>query len=137
MSHSTLNPQYFSHPLDLEILRRHTQWLETIAATEPIASLMKKDDRRIHSEKPVYNLETAKQIVAETFISGHHVTSIQCCLINLQRLIVYNVPNLRIVDTSTFPIIPRGISRPVFMLWPKEQRISSKRIALQGRWQAR
>jgi hypothetical protein len=75
MSHSTLNPQYFSHPLDLEILRRHTQWLETIAATEPIASLMKKDDRRIHSEKPVYNLERAKQIVAERFIFGHHVTS--------------------------------------------------------------
>jgi choline dehydrogenase-like flavoprotein len=110
----TLDPRYFSHPLDLELHGRHTQWLETIAATEPMALLLKKNGRRIHAEKPVHDLETAKQIVEETFISHYHVTS-TCSMLPKdlggvvdERLLVYGVSNLRIVDASIFPMIPRG-----------------------------
>ena len=71
----TLDPQYFSHPLDLELHRSHTQYLKTIAATGPMASLLKKDGRRIHSDKPVHDLGTAKKVAEETFISHYHVTS--------------------------------------------------------------
>lgn len=59
----TVDPRYFSHPLDLELHGRHTQYLETIAATEPMASLLKKDGRRIHNDKAVLDLETAKRVV--------------------------------------------------------------------------
>jgi choline dehydrogenase-like flavoprotein len=110
----TVDPQYFSHPLDLELHSRHTQWLETLAAAEPMASLLKKDGRRIHSDKPVHDLETAKEIVEETFVSHYHITGTCAMLpeklggVVNERLLVYGVPNLRIVDASVFPMIPRG-----------------------------
>lgn len=110
----TLDPQYFSHPLDLELHGRHTQWLETLAATEPMASLLKKDGRRIHHDKPVQDLETAKRMVEELFISHYHITG-TCSMLPEKlggvvndRLLVYGIPNLRIVDASIFPMIPRG-----------------------------
>jgi choline dehydrogenase-like flavoprotein len=110
----TLDPQYLSHPLDLELHARHTQWLETLASAEPMASLLKKDGRRIHADKPVHDLETAKEIVQETFISHYHLTG-SCSMLPEklggvvnERLLVYGVANLRIVDASIFPLIPRG-----------------------------
>ncbi|KUJ23477.1 alcohol oxidase [Mollisia scopiformis] len=110
----TIDPRYFSHPLDLELHGRHTQWLETIAATEPMASLLKKDGRRIHAQKPVNDLETAKEIVQETFVSHYHVTG-TCSMLPKElggvvneHLLVYGTCNLRIVDASIFPMIPRG-----------------------------
>jgi len=69
----TLNPRYLSHPLSLERHGRHTQWLETIAATEPMTLLLKKDDCRIHGDKPVHDVEAAKYIVEETFISHYRL----------------------------------------------------------------
>jgi len=109
-----IDPKYFSHPLDLELHGRHTQWLETIAATEPMASLLKKDGRRIHSDKPVHDLETAKDIVQETFVSHYHIAG-SCAMLPEklggvvnERLLVYGVSNLRIVDASIFPLITRG-----------------------------
>lgn len=110
----TIDPRYFSHPLDLELHGRHTQWLETIAATKPMALLLKKDGRRIHAEKPVHSLEDAKRVVEETFISHYHVTG-TCSMLPKElggvvneRLLVYDVSNLRVVDASIFPMIPRG-----------------------------
>ena len=41
-----LDPKYLSHPLDIEILARYTQFLETLAATEPLASYIRPNGRR-------------------------------------------------------------------------------------------
>lgn len=38
---SIYDPKFLSHPLDLEILARHTQFVERIVATEPFKSLLK------------------------------------------------------------------------------------------------
>ncbi|MCJ1387803.1 hypothetical protein MMC18_000646 [Xylographa bjoerkii] len=37
----TIDPKYLSHPLDIEIFPCHLQYLETIADTQPFASLLK------------------------------------------------------------------------------------------------
>lgn len=113
-SQPILDPKYFSHPLDLELHSRHVLWLETLVATEPMASLLKKDGRKIHVEKAVKDLETAKKMVKELFISHYHVTS-TCSMLPQRlggvvndRLLVYGVRSLRIVDASIMPMIPRG-----------------------------
>lgn len=64
----TTDPRYFSHPLDLELHARHTQYLETLAATEPMASLLRKGGRRLHGNK-IETLEGAKESVRELLIS--------------------------------------------------------------------
>ena len=110
----TVNPKYMSHLLDLELHGRHVQWLETLTATEPLASLLKKDGHRIHADKKVEDLTTAKDIVEETFIFRYHVTGACSMLperlggVVNERLLAYGVRNLRIVDASIFPMIPRG-----------------------------
>ncbi|MCJ1243256.1 hypothetical protein MMC30_000453 [Trapelia coarctata] len=108
------DPRMLSHPLDLELLSRHVQWLETLAATEPMVSLLKKNGRRIHSDKAVRDLETAKEVTRETTICHYHVVG-TCAMMPREmggvvneRLVVYGTQNLRIVDASIFPLIPRG-----------------------------
>lgn len=46
------DPAFFSHPLDLELHARHVRWLETLAWTEPLASLLKADGRRLQNSSP-------------------------------------------------------------------------------------
>lgn len=43
----TCDFKYLSHPLDNEILARHVQYMEILIRTEPLASVLKKDGRRI------------------------------------------------------------------------------------------
>lgn len=110
----TYDPRFFSHPLDLELHARHVQWLETLAAAEPMASLLKKDGRRIHSESPIKTLDEAKDMARDSIVSHYHITS-TCAMMPKdiggvvdERLLVYGTKNLRIVDASIFPLIPRG-----------------------------
>ena len=111
----TLDVGFLSHPLDLELHARHTLWLETLAATEPIASLLKKGGRRIHlPEGGEVDLETAKRLTKERIVSHYHSCG-TCAMLPKElggvvdsKLIVYGTKNLRIVDASIFPLIPRG-----------------------------
>jgi len=110
----TVDPEYFAHSLDLELHGRHAQWLETLSATEPMAALLRKYGRSIHQEKSVTDLETAERVVEGTFISHYHVTVTYSMLpkelggVVNDILFAYEVSNLRIVDASIFPMIPRG-----------------------------
>lgn len=78
-----------------------------------MVSLLKKGGRRIHGRK-VASLEEAKEIVTDLFISHYHVVG-TCAMLPKklggvvdEKLQVYGIANLRIVDTSVFPLIPRG-----------------------------
>jgi hypothetical protein len=55
----TLDPGHYSHPLDLKL---HARLVLLLAVTEPMASLLKKDGRCAHYDKPVVDLETAKEV---------------------------------------------------------------------------
>ena len=111
----TLDVGLLSHPLDLELQARHTLWLEKLAAAEPLASLLKKDGKRLHlPEGGELDLKTAKRLTKERIISHYHAAG-TCAMMPKElggvvdnKLRVYGVKNLRIVDASIFPILPRG-----------------------------
>ncbi|RDW68689.1 GMC family oxidoreductase [Aspergillus mulundensis] len=120
------DPKFFSHPLDLELHARHTQWLETLAATEPMASLIKKDGRRLHSDKRVDDLDTTRQLTRDRIVAHYHVTGTTAMApresggVVDSRLRVYGTRKLRVVDAGIMPLIPRGnIQAIVFALAEK------------------
>jgi choline dehydrogenase-like flavoprotein len=108
-----LDPRYLSHPLDLEILARQTQYIETIVQTEPFASLLKPSGRLPEHNK-AETLDAAKEIVKERLLSTFHPVG-TCAMMPKEiggvvdsRLKVYGVQNLRVVDASVFPLETLG-----------------------------
>ena len=108
-----VDPQYFTHPLDVEIVARHLQYLDVIAATEPLASLLKKNGRRIPTDVDLKSLDAAKQLTELGFTTYHPCGT--CAMMPRemggvvdQDLRVYGMQNVRVVDASVFPMIPRG-----------------------------
>ncbi|MCJ1251934.1 hypothetical protein MMC30_009172 [Trapelia coarctata] len=109
----TLDPNYLSHPLDREILARHIQFLETIVKTEPWASLLKKDGRRIPPGRYLDDLDVARE-QAKLMISNYHPVG-TCAMMPQalggvvnERLVVHGTTNLRVVDASIIPMQPRA-----------------------------
>ena len=108
-----LDPRYLSHPLDLEILARQTQYIETIVKTEPFASLLKPSGR-LPEGKEATSLDAAKEIVKERLLSTFHPVG-TCAMMPKElggvvdsRLKVHGTKNLRIVDASVFPMETLG-----------------------------
>jgi choline dehydrogenase-like flavoprotein len=108
-----LDPRYLSHPLDLEILARYTQYLETIIKTEPFASLLKPSGR-LPEGKEATSLAAAKEIVKERLLTTFHPTG-TCAMMPREidgvvdsRLKVHGTKNLRVVDASVFPMETLG-----------------------------
>ena len=109
----TIDPRYFSHPLDIEILARHMQYLEKIAETHPLAGFLKPGGRRNASNAYVKDLNAAKDFLRSNTVSNWHPSG-TCPMMPKdiggvvnERLIVHGTKNLRVVDSSIFPLQPR------------------------------
>ncbi|KAH8422440.1 GMC family oxidoreductase [Aspergillus melleus] len=108
------DPNYLSHPLDLEILARHTQFAERIATTEPFASLLKTGAREPESAADLSNLDKTKELVKERLYHCFHPVG-TCAMMPADlggvvdpQLKVHGTRNLRVVDASVFPLEPTG-----------------------------
>lgn len=106
--------KYLSHPLDMEILARHLQSVETLVKKEPLAKYIKPNGRRNHATAYMKDLETTKDYLRATIISNNH-PSCTCPMMPRdkggvvnERLVVYGTKNLRVVDSSIMPLIPRA-----------------------------
>ncbi|KAK5996275.1 Dehydrogenase [Cladobotryum mycophilum] len=109
----TWDPNYHSNPLDLEILARHVEYVERIVSTPPFSDLLKPNGARIPDIKGD-TLEKAKEIVRASTVSDFHPAG-SCGMrpkekggVVDNRLRVYGVKGLRVVDASIFPLEPVG-----------------------------
>lgn len=109
-----IDPRYLSHPLDLELLARHVQFLERLARSPPLSDHLKPNGKRNHPTAHVEDLAAAKDYVRTTALSTYHPAG-TCAMLPRNeggvvdnRLIVYGTANLRVVDASVMPLIPRS-----------------------------
>jgi choline dehydrogenase-like flavoprotein len=70
----SINPGYFSHPADLEILARHLQSLDTtLRHSKELAPFFKPDGKRNHPDAlHVGDLDGAKKYVLDTATTAYH-----------------------------------------------------------------
>ena len=106
--------RYLSHPLDLELLARHVQFLERLARSPPLTDYIKPSGKRNHSTAYVEDLAAAKDYVRTTALSAYHPAG-TCAMLPRNeggvvdsRLFVYGTRNVRVVDASIMPLIPRS-----------------------------
>ncbi|CAI6336114.1 unnamed protein product [Periconia digitata] len=110
-----IDPNYFSHPIDLELMARHVQTMETLRNTPELAKYFKPDGKRNHPDAfNIKDLEGAKKYLLDTALTTYHGCGSAPMLprdkggVVDQELKVYGTNNLRIADASLFPLIPRN-----------------------------
>ncbi|KAI5460573.1 choline dehydrogenase [Mariannaea sp. PMI_226] len=114
--HPVIDPKYLSHPLDLEILARGTQFIEHLVSQPSLQKMLKG---KIGAFLPDYasnleKLEVAERVVKERLWTTYH-PSCTCAMMPKEmggvvndRLVVHGTSNLRIIDASIYPMIPMG-----------------------------
>ncbi|KAE8155158.1 hypothetical protein BDV25DRAFT_169314 [Aspergillus avenaceus] len=108
------DPKFLSHPLDLEILARQSQYLDRIVATEPFASLVKPGARVPNNATDLSDLDHAKEVVKDRLFHCFHPVG-TCAMMPVElggvvnsELKVHGTRNLRVVDASIFPLETAG-----------------------------
>ena len=107
------DPKFNANPADLEMLARSVQFSERIARTAPFSDMLKPGGAR-NPEIVGDSLEDAREVVRQRQISVYHPSS-SCAMLPKElggvvdeRLRVYGVKGLRVVDASVFPLQPLG-----------------------------
>ena len=115
----TVDPRYLSHPMDIELLARHVQLFSRLISTNPLSKCFMEGGMRIPSDAfpdgtEAPSLDKAKELVRRCVISNYHPAG-TCAMMKKElggvvdeRLRVFGVTGLRVVDASIFPLMPRG-----------------------------
>lgn len=122
-SQPIIDPKYLSNPLDVEVAAKHLHFIETLAGTPPLSSFLKPGGKRNSVEAQGKDAEKAKEYVRKSVLSNWHPVG-TCSMmpremggVVSERLVVHGTRNLRVVDASVMPIIPRGnIQSSVYMV---------------------
>lgn len=112
----TINFNYLSHPLDVEIFARHMRLIERLFQRPIFTAMRKLDGKRLPRSfpRPIESLEEAKDILAVNAATNYHPCG-TCSMMREElggvvdgRLRVYGTGNVRVCDASVLAIIPRG-----------------------------
>jgi len=111
----------FAHPADVEVFAHHARFIEsTLVTAEPLAGLLKVGGKRSpyapagpRGFSGEDGLEKAREFVRDTAVAANHQTS-SCAMMPREmggvvdsQLRVYGTKNLRVVDSSVIPLVPR------------------------------
>lgn len=106
-----VDPNYLSHPVDVEIMAHHILHAKTIARSSPFNNLLEKPLTHRDPAADFTDLEAAKAYARENAISMWHLGG-TCAMLPKEKagvvdtsLKVYGVENLRVVDASAIPLI--------------------------------
>lgn len=113
---SKTDPNYFSHPLDLEILALHVALIARISNTTPLKYLLKtRGLRNAEAPKDICDPAALEEYVRATAQSAGHVMG-TCAMLPRdeggvvdERLKVWGSRNVRVVDASVFPLATTGL----------------------------
>ncbi|KAI9797972.1 MAG: hypothetical protein M1833_005028 [Piccolia ochrophora] len=117
----SIDPRYLSHPLDVEVFAATTLHLQTVAQTEPMASLLKDGGKAYQPEYSQLTEDNVRAHVKAAVNTEYH--PIGTCSMEPRdkggvvdaRLRLYGAKNVRVVDASVFPIHIRG--NPVSLVY--------------------
>ncbi|KAJ5546170.1 glucose-methanol-choline oxidoreductase [Penicillium frequentans] len=109
-----IDPRYFSHPLDLEIMARNLLDVEKLHKAEPLSQFLKPNGRRNHPDAFLTDLESAKKYLRDTATTSYHFCGTAAMLprekggVVDEKLRVHGTTNLRVCDSSIIPVITVG-----------------------------
>ena len=110
----SIDPKFFTDPLDLEILARHLVDLEEFPSSKSLSPFFKKGGQRLPPNTFGTDVESAKEYLRKNAVTTHHACGTAAMLpqdqggVVNQNLIVYGTTNVRVVDASVFPVIPQA-----------------------------
>ncbi|KAK6952373.1 hypothetical protein Daesc_006909 [Daldinia eschscholtzii] len=106
----TIDPNYYSNEIDIEVYARHMLYLDVIAKSPPFSNLLKQPLVRRDPASNLTDVETAKRYLRTSVTSMEHFGG-TCAMLPEERggvvntkLKVYGVENLRVVDASAIPL---------------------------------
>jgi choline dehydrogenase len=109
-----IDPQYLSHPFDLQVLSRIALHLQIIAKTRPLSDLLKGNGTVYQPGYFKLDKDNVEDWIKTNLQSEYHPAG-TCAMMPKskggvvdERFRVFGVKGLRVVDASIFPMMPRG-----------------------------
>lgn len=109
-----IDPNYLSHPLDAKVLGDIGLHCQKVAQTAPLADLLKGGGTVVQKGYETLTKQNAADWVRKSIMSEYHPCG-TCAMLPKSdggvvdsKLKVYGTKNLRVVDASIFPLIPRA-----------------------------